>query len=135
MANALDGQETTNVLLWELYFSGTDQSKFRDALVATGLDAAVVLYRSRDYLADLAHIFGQLGPRLRMVSVSSGRLTPDFLERMDELGLRLMISGFAGPEDHALVNEADPAPWMAALELGFVASTDQPHLLLEAMGR
>lgn len=135
LAHALAGRQNQNVLLWDLYYSGTDQSKLRDASSATGIDVAVVLYRSRNYVADLEKIYGQIGDRIRLVSVGSARLTPEFLERLDTLGLRLMISGFAGPEDSALVHRNDPSAWHAALEHGFAASTDRPDLLLEALGR
>ncbi|MCK0142125.1 glycerophosphodiester phosphodiesterase family protein [Aliiroseovarius sp. F20344] len=135
LTQALAGRQTRNVLLWGLYFSGTDQSKLRGIAAATGIDVAIVLFRSRNYLADLEKIYLQIGERIRMVSVGSAGLTPEFLARMEELDIRLMISGFAGPEDNALVNRNDPAKWNAALELGFAASTDRPDLLLEALGR
>jgi len=135
LSKALQGRQSQNILLWDLYFSGTDQSKLRDLSEATDLDVAVALFRSRNYLADLEKIYRQLGPRLKMVSVTSMRLTPGFIKRLDELGIRLMISGFSGPEDSALVREGDPTAWEAALEHGFVASTDQPELLLDALGR
>ena len=135
LAQALAGRQNQNLMLFDLYFSGTDQSKLRDLALATDIDVTVVLYRSRDYLADLEKIYRQIGSRIRMISVGSARLTPEFLGRLDELGLRLMISGFAGPEDSALESRNDPKAWNAALELGFAASTDQPGLLLEALGR
>jgi glycerophosphoryl diester phosphodiesterase len=135
LSAALEERENRNVLLWELYYSGTDQSKFRDIAATTDLDVMMVLYRSRNYLADFEGIYRQIGPRIKMISVVSAGLTPEFLDRLNELNIRLMISGFAGPEDSALVNEADPTVWEAALELGFAASTDQPDLLLTALGR
>ena len=135
LTRALEGSQNQNVLLWDLYYSGTDQSKLRDVAAATDLDVAIVLFRSRDYVADFEKIYLQIGPRIRMVSVGSAWLTSDFLERINELSIRLMISGFAGPEDSALVNEADASAWESALEMGFAASTDQPDLLLSALGR
>ena len=56
LSKALAGHETQNVLLWDLYYSGTDQSKLRDLAAATDLDVAIVLFRSRDYLADFEKI-------------------------------------------------------------------------------
>ena len=135
LADALVGVEKRNILLWQLYFSGTDQSKLRAALEATGLDAAVVLYRSRNHLGDLEKIAAQLGPKLKLVSVSTPKLAPDFLNRLEELGARLMVSGFAGREDSALVTKGDGTPWQEALHVGFAASTDHPALLLELLGR
>ncbi|NDR56447.1 glycerophosphodiester phosphodiesterase family protein [Aliiruegeria sabulilitoris] len=135
LARALEGHDKRTLLLWELFYSGTDQSKLKAATDATGIGAVVVLFRSRDYLADLEQIVGQMGTDLRMISVVSAGLTPSFLDRMTALGLPLMISGWNGPEDRALLNEADIAPWKAALEVGLVASTDYPELLLYALGR
>ena len=135
LSAALKGQDDRNLLLFDLYYSGTDQSKLREAASATGLDAVVALYQSRNYLADLELIADQLGPRIKMISVDSSKVTPEFLARMAELDLRLVISGWKGAEDLALVNEADPGPWIAAFKTGFAAMTDQPDLVLKLLGR
>ena len=135
LAATIGGHDTANLLLFELYFPGTDQSKLRDATAATGIAAAVVLFRSRDYLTDLDSVVDQIGPALVMISANSARLTPEFISRMTDLDLRLMISGWNGPEDNKLVNETDPAPWKAMLDQGFSASTDQPELMLELLRR
>ena len=131
---ALGRRNTENLLLFELYFSGTDQSKLRDVSSATGIGVAVSLFQSRNYLADFEAIFEQLGSAIKMVSVASARLTPEFVSRLQELGVVLMI-GPGGPEDSALVNDDDPGPWQAVLDRGFSVSTDQPDLLIELLGR
>ena len=135
LAAALAGRDTRNMLFFELYFSGTDQSKLRRLMEETGIDASVSLFRTRDALGDLDGIAGQLGPGLRLVSVDSAQLTPEFIARARELGVTVAISGWDGPEDAALLRDADPGPWRALLERGFAASTDQPDLLLDLLGR
>ena len=134
LAAALAGRNTDNLLLFELYVSGTDQGKLREASLATGVDVAVSLFQSRDYLADFEAIHGQLGPALRLVSVASAGLTPEFVSRLEELGVWLTI-GAGGPEDSALVNRDDPGPWRALLDRGLSASTDQPNLVLGLVGK
>ncbi len=69
LAAALAGRDIRNLLFFELYFSGTDQSKLRRLMEETGIDASVSLFRTRDALGDLDRIAGQLGPGLRLVSV------------------------------------------------------------------
>ena len=134
LAAALAGLETANLLLFDLYYTGTDMSRLRDLGVRTGIDAAVALYQSRDALKDLDGIAGQLGPALRMVFVRSLRVTPDFVARAEDLGVLVGISGFAS-EDIALIDRGDPEPWRAALDSGFSALTDAPGLVLGLLGR
>ncbi|MCV2863114.1 glycerophosphodiester phosphodiesterase family protein [Defluviimonas sp. WL0075] len=134
LAAALQGRDTRNLRLFELYYSGTDQSKLRDATLATGIDVAVSLFQSRDYLSDFEEVFAQVGSALRMVNVRSTRLTPEFVARLKALGICLAI-GAGGPEDSALVNNSDPAPWRELLDRGFAAATDQPDLVLKALGK
>jgi len=135
LAAALKGHDPGGLLLFELYFSGTDQTKLRELSDTTGIGVAVALFRSRDYLADLEQIVSQLGPNLRMVNVGSQRVTEAFLGRLDALGIALAISGQSGAEDSALAGGNDPGPWQAALGRGFSASTDQPDLVLRLLDR
>ena len=110
LAAGLEGRKTQSIMFFELYYSGTDQSKLSELSETTGIDASVTLFGSRDYVADLNDIYAQLGPKLKMVIVDSSHLTKDFVARMEELRLHLVISGWDGPEDYALVHEADPKP-------------------------
>lgn len=135
LAAALQSQDTRNVLLFELYVSGTDQSGLRELAETTGLGVDVVLYQSRDYLADLNGIFGQLGTSLRGVHVRSSGLTPEFLHRLQELGVRHFISGWDGAEDFALVEKGDPDPWRAAIANAPGVLTDHPDSVLKLLGR
>ena len=134
LAAGLGERDAENLLLFDLYYSGTDQSKLREASTATGIGAAVALFRSRNYLADFDAIYGQLGSTIRMVSVASANLTPEFVSRLEELGIVLTISS-GGPEDSALVNGNDTGPWRTVLDRGFSASTDQPDLVLKLLGK
>ena len=133
LAAALGGRDTENLLLFELYFSGTDQSKLREASSTTDIAVAVSLFQSRNYRADFEAIFEQLGPAIKMVSVASAGLTPEFVTRLQELEVVLVI-GSGGPEDSAIVND-DPGPWQSVLERGYSVSTDQPDLVLELLGQ
>lgn len=135
LAATLARHDTGNVLLSDLYFSGTDQGMLRDLSDATGIRVSVSLFRSRDFVKDLEEISDQLGPRLAMVSVKSAGMTPEFLSTLEELGLLLAASGWEGPEDSALLNSGDPAPWRAALENADAALTDRPEMVLEILGR
>ena len=133
LAAALDSYDTENALLFELYYPGTDQSKLRELAETTGIAVSVSLFRSTDYLADLEHIYGQMGPALKLVGVDRAGITSDFLARMAELGLRIGISGWNTGEDFALGEKADPGPWAEAIDLGFVLSTDRPDLVMELL--
>ena len=133
---AFDGRETANLLLMELYFPGTDQSRVRALSEATGIAASLSFMTSRDGLADLERVAEQLGQTLRMVCVSRKLVTPEFLARADELGVAVCVSGWKTGEDYALVEKGDPGPWRSALESGAVALvTDQPDALLTLLGR
>lgn len=134
LAGVLNSRATDNLLLFELYVSGTDQGKLRALSEATGIPVSVTLYQSRNYLKDLDGIFAQLGPRLAMINVGASKVNPAFLARLEELGVKLAISGWSGAEDMALI-ENDPGPWLAALALSPIALTDRPEMLLEALGR
>lgn len=135
LAKALEGNSKQNLLLFDLYYSGTDQSKLRDLSAVSGIGVAVSLFRSRDYHKDLNGISDQLGEALKMVSVSSKYLTPDFVTRSEELELGIILSGWNGPEDAALVNDTDPEPWLSALRAGFAAFSDQPDMVLKILDR
>lgn len=135
LAAVLNGQHKENLMLFELYYPGTDQSKLRDLSNATGVGVAVAPFRSNDYLEELEGIFEQLGPALRSYWVDSAGLTPDLRARMSELNLLAVYSGWDGPEDYALLEKSDPNPWQAVLDQGFSVVTDQPELLLEVLGR
>ncbi|WP_413718766.1 hypothetical protein [Silicimonas sp. MF1-12-2] len=102
--------------------------------MATGIGVAVALFRSRNYLADFDAIYAQLGSTIRMVSVASANLTPEFVSRLEELGIVLTISS-GGPEDSALVNGNDTGLWRTVLDCGFSASIDQPDLVLKLLGK
>lgn len=135
LAATLAGRDTDTLLLSDLYVSGTDQRKLRDLADTTGIGVAIVLYRSTDYLADLEAIAAQLGPTLRMVWVTSPGLTDAFTAALRERGLGLIIGGWSGPEDSALLYKDDPAPWQAMLARGVIAATDQPDRVLSVLGR
>lgn len=133
LAAALGDYDTENALLFDLYFSGTDQSKLRELSEATGIAVSVALFRSKDHLADLEHIYGQIGPALKLVGVDRDGVTPEFLARVSEMGLRISVSGWDTGEDFALAEEANPGPWAEAINLGFVLSTDRPDLVLDLL--
>ena len=135
LAAALQNRDLRNVLLFDLYVTGTDQSKLRELAQTTGLGVHVALYQSRDYLDDLNGAYEELGSSLEGVHVRSRRLTPDFLSRLDDLSVRLFISGWDGAEDYALVENGDPDPWKAAFAVGAGVLTDQPEAVLELLGR
>lgn len=135
LSTALQGGDLQNVVLFDLYTSGTDQSTLRELAEATGLDVHVVLYRSNDYLADLQGAVDELGTSLKGVHVSSGGLTPEFIAKLDELGVRLFISGWATKEDYELVENNNPEPWKNAFEVGTGVLTDRPDAVLELLGR
>ena len=107
----------------------------RELSEATGIAVSVALFRSNDYLADLEHIYGQIGPALKLVGVDHDVVTPEFLARVAELGLRIGVSGWNTGEDFALAEETNPGPWAEAIDLGFVLSTDRPDLVLELLNR
>lgn len=135
LAAALKGRETSNLMLFELFASDTDQSKLRTLSEATGIGVSVALLGPKDPIEDLIDIAAQLGASLRMVSVGGSDLTPEFLSQADEMGLHVMASGWSGPEDYALLNKSDPSRWEAILARGFTVSTDQPDLVLKLLDR
>ncbi|SDK46450.1 Glycerophosphoryl diester phosphodiesterase family protein [Aliiruegeria lutimaris] len=135
LATTLENHETRNLLLFELYYPGTTQTKLREMADLSGLGVAVVMYGSTDYLADLEAVAGQLGAHLQMVVARSKGLTPEFLGRLEDLDLHLAVSGWASNEDHALVERNDPAPWLSVLEGGHSVLTSQPEAVLELLGR
>ncbi len=135
LAAVLQGRATHNVLLFELYYSGTDQSKLRDLAAATGLGVDVALFGSRDYLKDLNGIQDQLGSALRGVHVKSAGLSPEFKSRLKDLDLQLFISGWDGGEDYALVDNGNSGPWLEAISAGSGVLTDQPDEVLRLLGR
>ena len=134
LAQALDGRETDGLLLKELYYSGTDQSKLRALADRTGIGVRAALFRSRDHLKDFEGLFAQIGPALKWVGADAKRLTPEFVDRATDLEVGIYISGWDAGEDFALRMEGDVGPWKAILDQGFGASTDQPELLLDALG-
>lgn len=135
LAAELRNHSVQNVILFDLYVSGTDQSKLLDLAETTGLGVHVALYRSKDYLADLLGAYEELGASLQGVHVRSERLTPEFHSRLDDLGIRLFISGWAGREDYALSQHGDPEPWKAAFAVGAGVLTDLPDAVLKLLGR
>jgi glycerophosphoryl diester phosphodiesterase len=135
LAAALQNRDLRNVLLFELYVTGTDQSKLRELSQTTGLGVHVALYQSRDYLEDLNGAYEELGSSLKGVHVRSRGLTPEFLSRLDDLSVRLFISGWDGAEDYELVENGDPEPWNAAFAIGAGVLTDQPEAVMELLGR
>lgn len=135
LAPIFEGRDTSNVLVSDLYVSGTDQSKLRALSDRTGVDVGIVLYQSRDYLSDLGKVAEQIGPALRMVWVRSNGLTEEFVVGARARGLAIAIGGWDGGEDSALARRSDPGPWTAMLDHGFAAATDRPDLVLELLGR
>lgn len=135
LAAALRGRVDADILLMELYVSGTDQSKLRALADATGLGVMATLYQTRDALKDLDGIYRQIGPALRAVTVTQRRVTPDFLARARDLGVAVLVSGWSGREDLALIEDGDAGPWRAALAGVAGAITDAPDRLLTALGR
>lgn len=135
LAQALEQQDKQNLVLFDLFYSGTDQSKLRALAEATGIPVDVALYHSRDYLRDLNDISAQLGPHLAGIHVNMKGLTAEFSDRMNELDLRLFISGWDSGEDYALTERQDPGPWQKAIATGFGVLTDQPAAVLKLLGR
>jgi len=135
LASILRQHESQNLMIYELYYSGTDQSRLRELAELSGVPVGVSLFRSTDYLADLEGIRDQLGPHLRMLTVGARGLTPEFLSRVDELGLHLAISGWRTGEDYALIEDLNPDPWQTVLDSGHSISTDQPDAVLQLLGR
>jgi glycerophosphoryl diester phosphodiesterase len=135
LAGALERFDPDGLLLFDLYYPGTDQSKLKSLSEATGIGVAVSLFRSTDPLADLDGIHGQLGEALKLVTLSRRDVTPAVLDRMQGLGLRLGLSGWDASEDYALAEKDDLGPWQAAIALGFVMFTDRPDLVLGLLGR
>jgi glycerophosphoryl diester phosphodiesterase len=135
LARVLTQYDTRNLMLFELYYSGTDQSKLRDLAEESGVGVSVTPYASRDTLADLNAIYGQLGPALRSYWVDKKSVSPELIARMADLGLFAIYSGWRGPEDLALIENGDPDPWRIVLDQGLSAATDQPELVLEILGR
>jgi glycerophosphoryl diester phosphodiesterase len=135
LARTLQQHETHNLLLFELFYTGTNQSTLRELAEMTNLDVGVALFRSQNYHSDLEGIWAQLGPHLQMVSVGSAGLTPEFIARVEELDLHLAISGWAKTEDTALVDRDDQGPWLAVMNSGYSAVTDYPDLVLRLLSR
>lgn len=135
LTQALSQHDRRNLVLFDLFYSGTDQSKLRALAEATGIPVDVALYRSHDYLRDLNDISAQLGPHLAGIHVNMKGLTPEFSDRMNELDLRLFISGWDSGEDYALTERQDPGPWQKAIATGFGVLTDQPEAVLGLLRR
>lgn len=131
----LQPHDTQNLMLFELYYSGAEQSKLRSLAETAEIAVGLALVQSGDYLRDLEIVSEQLGPHLRMVSVKSSRLSPEFIARAQDLGLRVAVSGWASHQDFALIERNDPQPWLAVLEAGLSAVTDAPEAVLRLMGR
>lgn len=130
---ALEMYKTDNLLFFEILYS--DPTVLRDISSATGIGAVISMGGSRDYLADLERLVDGVGSGLTMICAQSRRLTSDFVARLDELGIKLCISGWNGAEDSALVFKDDPDVWLAVLERGYAASTDIPDAVLGLLGR
>lgn len=126
----LSGHDTSNLLLMELYYPGTDQSKLRSLSEVTSIPVAAAFYRSRDILRDLNALAEQLGPNLALINIDSDDVTPELQKRTAELGIGIAISGWDGPEDSALRFSGDPTPWLSALAVGQAALTDLPEQVL-----
>ena len=135
LAGVLAGRNAQNLLLFELYYSGTDQSKLRELAEVSGFGVSVTPYGSSDFLADLEEVHAQLGPSLQSYWIKGRGLTPELVKRLEELDLVVFYSGWSGPEDFALVEDGDAEPWKSVLKRGFAAATDHPELLLEVLGR
>lgn len=134
LSAALEGRDTSNLLFFELYYAGTDQTKLRDLGKTTGIGISATLYNTRNALSDLHAIHDQLGPYLRLVSVSSAHVTPEFLERARDLDIYVAISGRDRPEDADLANGGDATLWLSQLREADAAFTAYPLELLHALG-
>lgn len=132
LSSVLAKHDTDNLVLMELYYSGTDQSKLRTLSEATGIPIMIGLYNTRDAAKDLEDVAAQLGPMLKAVNVKSVRITPEFSKRADELGVIINISGWNGPEDSALSRNNDITLWEASSAVGIGKITDYPLSLIEA---
>ena len=135
LARALGRYDTRNLMFFELYYSGTDQTKLRNLADMSGVGVSISPYASSDYLTDLEGIYSQLGPTLKSYWVDKSGLSPELIARMNQLGLFVIYSGWDGPEDYAIIEKGDPLPWRIILDQGLAAATDQPDLVLEILGR
>ncbi|MGP6085919.1 glycerophosphodiester phosphodiesterase [Antarctobacter jejuensis] len=135
LAPVLQRHDPSNLMLFQLYVSGTDQGQLRDLAQRTGVPVGAVLYRSRDYAADLAGLQAQLPGALRIVFVRSRGLTPDFVAQARSAGVTLAVSGWSSGEDFALTENGDPQPWQRVLDQGLSVLTSRPDDLLDLMGR
>lgn len=130
----LDARDTENLLLFAFYHF--DPRVLLEVSTATDIRTSVTMPRPRDYLDDLEALAEAQGSQLAMVVVDSRHLTPEFLSRAEELGVRVCIDGKWGVEDSALLFEADISPWRKALSSDATAfMTGQPTTLLELMKR
>ncbi|SMX24516.1 glycerophosphodiester phosphodiesterase family protein [Boseongicola aestuarii] len=135
LSGTLQRQDTQNLLLYELHYSGSEQSKLRILAETAEIAVGLALVQSGDYLKELEDVSRQLDPYLRMVSIKSSRLSPEFIAQAGNLGLRVAVSGWASREDFALIERDDPQPWLAVLEADLSVVTDAPEAVLRLMGR
>jgi glycerophosphoryl diester phosphodiesterase len=134
-------EELANRQTGHLMVSSIDPGTVAEVAEATGLPVFASIRRSRvfdtdDNLAILQATSALLGDSLVVAHVNSTRLlTPELLDRVSELGVRVSVSGM-GREDFALEDQADPGPWRAALSSGAtVLWTTHPDEVLALLGR
>lgn len=126
----LEAQGTDNLLLFDSRYP----EELRDTLVGTEIKTYSWLGESHDYVAGLEWLVDYAGPQLAMVGVYNRRVTPDFVSRTEELGVRFSIFGVSF-EDKRLAR-GSTSPWLDALDSGAAAFlTERPEQLLELLGR
>jgi glycerophosphoryl diester phosphodiesterase len=126
---------TGNLLVHDLYYGATDPQDLFRLPTGNGLFFSASLSDTQNPLADLDRLSAAIGPSLRMVCATSGRLSPDFVARARALGLAVCVSGWNGREDSALLYDEDPEPWREVLAWGDAALTDLPEAIMEIAGR
>ncbi len=133
LAATLAERDLSHVIFFDLYYSGTDQSKLRALADATGIGVSVTLYETRDAMRDLNAIADQLGPSLKLVMMAPQVATPEVIARARELGLFVALSGRDRAEDSALARNGDATPWLDVIGSADAVSTDYPVQLLDAL--
>ena len=135
LAPVLAAHGTGNLLVHDLFYSATDPTALFRLPADVAPQVSVSLSDTRDPVADLDRLAGAIGPSLRMVCVGSPGLSPAYLVRARELGVKVCVTGWNGREDSALLYRDDPGPWREVLAEGFVAITDLPEAVMEIAGR
>jgi glycerophosphoryl diester phosphodiesterase len=135
LAPVLAAHGTGNLFVHDLFYSATDPATLFRLPADAAPQVSVSLSDTRDPVADLDRLSGAVGPSLRMVCVGSRALSPGFLERARDLGVKVCVGGWNGREDSALLYRNDPGPWRDVLAEGFAVITDLPEAVMELAGR